>query len=264
MTQHGTGMTRRGFASLIASAAVTFTSRDVHARRRLFEIVEPPLPEMHRILVFPGYHHLSWGHPRLRAAVRRFPGTGLFHYDVPDRWDDDLWLMVRSLETHLRDGPTIVVGYSKGGCAALDVVAHADLSASELGRLQMLLVAPAARVRGVPRFLRPRCVSGWAARWNAAEARLRERARERAWCNFVEQHVRVLYSREDWLIDPRGLDEILRILPERRVRDVVGMWDHLKWRKSHELLEEVFSMLGGRIRDVCPEEVGDTPLAWVP
>lgn len=42
------------------------------------------------------------------------------------------------------------------------------------------------------------------------------------------------------------------------------MTQHGKWRKSHELLEEVFSMLGGRIRDVCPEEVGDTPLAWVP
>lgn len=238
-------VTRRMFLNAAATIPLIGPNR-AHAGVPLEEEEISPHHGRPRILVYPGHDHGSWGVPRLQSVEEDLPGVGLYHYNLRRVWVSDLDQLALRLQEHLRRGLVVLVGYSKGACAALDVVVNAELTEEMISRLHLLLVAPAAKVRGIPEVFLPSCVDVWSQRWRDAELALREHIAQRrpSWCSLLEHRVRMMYSLDDSLIDPRGHERLRSWIPKEHVREFAGLRKHLSWLRRKELAGEVIDILG--------------------
>jgi pimeloyl-ACP methyl ester carboxylesterase len=165
------------------------------------------------------------------------------NYFLGRRWVAYRDELVEHLRDDLKHAPHVVlVGYSMGACAAVDVVKGMDPDEEMVSKLSLVLVAPAARLK--PKWARIVPASEmWAERWNSGVAYLQGiRSRRGVWERFIDRRVRLLYNHDDGIVMPEGFRELELLLPKDSTRTCPGL-RHIAWRKADLLHDTVLDLL---------------------
>lgn len=238
----GSGLTYGIRAPARSSESVEPTAPD-HAAREprpgegLIDSCSGPVDSDTLIMSLPGFDVVSWGWPRLET-----PAARTCRYTIKGGWGDaEVEMLMTDLDDWLGHYDVILAGYSMSGPLAVEILDRwGDRPGADPDRVQLLMIAPAARVRGVPRSFVPKKAGRWARAWEQHWiGGLLERARsEPAWGRLVKERTYMVLAADDDVVDYEAygmrtmqlLDKHVIFAPTR---------SHTKLRRSDKLTDTI-------------------------
>lgn len=231
---------RRGFlAGVLATVGASIRPAEAHSGElRVLSRMSSRRSDWTSIALYPGDSHSSWGFPDV-SRVAQWCDANVIQYRLDRRWVRYRDRLAGELREDLERGSHVVlVAYSMGACAAVDVLAGAALDEGLAAKLSLVLVAPAARVRDIWARLVPADL--WQERWRMGSDYLCERRKNggSVWRDFFDQRIRLLYNDRDLFVMADGFSKLASVLPASSKRACSDI-RHLGWRSANRLTEAI-------------------------
>jgi hypothetical protein len=193
------------------------------------------------VVNIPGWDFRTWGWVRLRVG-----DVHVCNYRLLASWDDDhIDFMHQELDRLVASNEqVIIVAYSMSApfiTEVLDTWVSAELSPQTLDELDLVLIAPAARVHGTVRGFVIRLADRWNHAWKAHFEKGVMRNNHIPQWNALLDRTHLILANRDVVVDYEGIGTVVFDRLGQNVQTLEGR--HVDLRKAPEISNLVLSLV---------------------